>query len=216
MPKAGLTPAAITEAAAVLVDELGFAQLSMGLTAERLGVKTPSLYKHVTSQAELAHRIAILAMTECADAIRDAIQGRAGIDALAAGAEAMRAFVKEHPGRYAAANAARPAGPDDPFIPASDRVLASWAAMLRGYQIDPGQEIHALRMLRSVVHGYASLEVAGGFQLSTDIDDSFAWMISFIDRGLQAAASPGTKGARPADTRHWPRDTARAASTADS
>jgi AcrR family transcriptional regulator len=190
MPKAGLTPAAITEAGAALVDEIGFAQLSMGLTAERLGVKTPSLYKHVTSQAELAHRIAILAMTQCADAIRDATQGRAGRDALVAGAQAMRTFVKEHPGRYAAANAARPIGPDDPLIPASNRVVASWAAMLRGYQIDPGQEIHAVRMLRTVLHGYASLEVAGGFQFSTDVDDSFTWMITFIDHGLQATTAP--------------------------
>jgi AcrR family transcriptional regulator len=186
VPRAGLTAAAVTEAGAALADEVGFEQLSMGLLAERLGVKTPSLYKHVTGQADLAHRIALLGTTQCADAIRDAIQGRAGRDALLAGAQAMRTFVKEHPGRYAAANAARPTGPDDPLIPALNRVVASWAAMLHGYQIDPSQEIHALRMLRTVLHGYASLEVAGGFQFSTDIDDSFTWMIAFLDRGLQA------------------------------
>ncbi|WP_146755557.1 TetR/AcrR family transcriptional regulator, partial [Micromonospora saelicesensis] len=101
MPKARLTPASVTEAAAALVDEVGFDNLSMGLLAERLGVKTPSLYKHVTSQAELAHRIAVLAMTEAGDVIRDAIQGRSGSDALAAGAQAMRTYVREHPGRYA-------------------------------------------------------------------------------------------------------------------
>ena len=39
----------------MLVDEIGFAQLSMGLVAERLGVKTPSLYKHVTSQAAVSY-----------------------------------------------------------------------------------------------------------------------------------------------------------------
>jgi AcrR family transcriptional regulator len=186
VPRAGLTAAAVTEAGAALADEVGFEQLSMGLLAERLGVKTPSLYKHVTGQADLAHRIALLGTTQCADAIRDAIQGRAGRDALLAGAQAMRTFVKEHPGRYAAANAARPTGPDDPLIPALNRVVASWAAMLHGYQIDPSQEIHALRMLRTVLHGYASLEVAGGFQFSTDIDYSFTWMIAFLDRGLQA------------------------------
>src|SRR3954465_5340069 len=103
VPRAGLPAAAVTEAGAALADEVGFEQLSMGLLAERLGVKTPSLYKHVTGQADLAHRIALLGTTQCADAIRDAIQGRAGSDALLAGAQAMRTFVKEHPGRYAAA-----------------------------------------------------------------------------------------------------------------
>jgi AcrR family transcriptional regulator len=188
VPRAGLTPASVTEAGAALADEIGFDQLSMGLLAERLGVKAPSLYKHVTSQAELAHRIAVLAMIEFGDAIRDAIQGLAGSDALAAGAQAMRTYVKQHPGRYAAGNAARPTGPDDPLIAANDRVLASWAAMLHGYRIEPSQEIHAMRMLRSIMHGFATLEAAGGFRIGTDIDGSFSWIIDFIDHGLRSAA----------------------------
>jgi AcrR family transcriptional regulator len=186
MPRAGLAPASVTEAGATLADEIGFAQLSMGLLAERLGVKTPSLYKHVTSLADLAHRIAVLAGNELADAIGTATQGRAGSDALAAAAQAMRQYVKDHPGRYAAANSARPTGPDDELLPAADRLLASLAAVLRGYRLDPGQEIHALRMLRSMLHGFATLEVAGGFQMDTDVDESFTWMINLIDQGLLA------------------------------
>ncbi len=186
MPRAGLAPASVTEAGAEVADEVGFENFSMGLLAERLGVKTPSLYKHVSSQADLAHRIAVLAMNELADAIRDATQGRAASDALIAGAQAMRTYAREHPGRYAAGNAAHITGPDDPLIPAANRVMASWAAMLRGYQLDPHQEIHALRMLRSILHGFATLESAGSFQVAVDVDDSFAWMISFIDQGLKA------------------------------
>jgi AcrR family transcriptional regulator len=189
VPRAGLSPASVAAAGAALADEVGFDQLSMGLLAERLGVKTPSLYKHVTSQADLAHRIAVLAVTELSDAIRDAIGGRAGRDALLAGAQAMRSYVREHPGRYAAGNAARSTGPDDPLLAAAGRLLASWAAMLRGYRLDPGQEIHALRMLRSMLHGFATLEAADGFQIDTDVDDSFTWVINFIDHGLQATAA---------------------------
>ncbi len=188
MPRAGLTPAIVAEAGAALADEVGFAQLSMGLVAERLGVKTPSLYKHVTSQADLVHRIAVQAANELADSIRDATQGRAGSEAFTAGAQAMRRYVKEHPGRYAAGNAARPAGPDDPLTAALDRVLASWAAMLHGYRIDPGQEIHALRMLRTMLHGFATLEAANGFRIDADVEDSFTWLIDFVDRGLRSSA----------------------------
>jgi AcrR family transcriptional regulator len=189
VPRAGLAAASVTEAGADLADEVGLDRLTMGLLAERLGVKTPALYKHVASQADLAHRIAVLAMTGLADGIRDAIQGRAGRDALIAGADAMRRFVREHPGRYAAGNAARPTGPDDPLIPGVGRVLASWAAMLHGYQLDPAQEIHALRMLRSALHGFATLEVSGGFQIDASVEESFTWMVNFIDNALQAAAA---------------------------
>ncbi|WP_410575449.1 WHG domain-containing protein [Amycolatopsis sp. cmx-4-61] len=171
-------------AGAALADEVGFSGLSMGLLAERLGVKTPSLYKHVTNQADLTHRIAVLALNEFADAIRDAIQGRSGRDALVAGAHAMRTYVLDHPGRYAAGNVARVHGPDDPLIPAVQRVLASWAAMLHGYRLDPDQEIHALRMLRSTLHGFATLQAGGGFKIDADVDDSFTWLLDFIDHGL--------------------------------
>ena len=196
MPRAGLDRAAVTAAGAALVDEVGFSRLSMGLLAERLGVKTPSLYKHVAGQAELAHGIAVLSTTELADTIRDATQGRSGREALDAGGQAMRAWVLAHPGRYAAGNVAAVRGPDDPFIPAVQRVLASWAAMLHGYHLDPDQEIHALRMLRSMLHGFATLEAAGSFQIAADVEVSFTWMLDFIDNGLrvhqaEAAQLPG-------------------------
>lgn len=186
MPRAGLAPAVVAEAGAALADEIGFAELTMGLLAERLGVKTPSLYKHVDGLADLGHRIAVLALTELGDAVRDATQGRAAGEALAACARAMRAYVMEHPGRYAATVGARPTGPDDPLTAANDRLLVSFAAVLRGYRIEPGQEIHALRMLRSLLHGFATLQGAGGFQFGTDTDESFAWMTDFVDHGLRA------------------------------
>ena len=53
MPRAGLGTAAVVAAGADLADEVGFAALTMGRLAERLGVRTPSLYKHVESQADL-------------------------------------------------------------------------------------------------------------------------------------------------------------------
>lgn len=185
MPRAGLTAAAVTDAGAKLADEVGVDHLSMGLLAERLGVKAPSLYKHVDGMADLTHRIAVQAAAELADAIRDATQGRAGSDALSAAAQAMRTYVKTHPGRYAIGNGARTAGPDDPLTPATNRFLASLAAVLHGYTLPSSQEVHALRMLRSILHGFTTLEIAGGFQIDTDVDESFTWMINLIDQGLR-------------------------------
>jgi AcrR family transcriptional regulator len=185
VPRAGLGSAAVTEAGAALADEVGLDQVSMGMLAERLGVRTPSLYKHVENLADLTHRIGVLAMVELGDAIGEATQGRAGRDALVAAAQAMRTFVKEHPGRYAAGNVARPTGPDDPLDPAAARVLASLSAVLHGYALGPDEEIHALRTIRSALHGFATLEVSGGFRIDTDVDASFTWMVELIDQGLR-------------------------------
>ncbi|WP_380166451.1 TetR/AcrR family transcriptional regulator [Jannaschia sp. R86511] len=190
MPRAGLTPAVVTVAGAELVDEVGVAGLSMGLLAERLGVRPPSLYKHVDGLADLTHRVAVLGMTEVGDAIGAAIQGCSGYDALAAAAQALRAYVKDHPGRYAVGNDARAGGPDDPLAAAAARLLGVLTAVLRGYRLDPGQEVHALRLLRSAVHGFATIEAAGGFRLETDVDESFRWLVDRVDAGLRAAGAP--------------------------
>jgi hypothetical protein len=101
----------------------------------------------------------------------------------------MRTFVVEHPGRYAATTGAVPTGPDDPLSVAANRVLGSLAAVLRGYPIAPEDFDHALRTLRSLIHGFATLQAGNGFQWNVDTDQSFEWLIEFTDRGLRALSS---------------------------
>ncbi|GAA4917082.1 TetR/AcrR family transcriptional regulator [Streptomonospora salina] len=186
MPRAGLDPAAVVAAGAALADEVGPADVTMGLLAERVGVRTPSLYKHVSGLGDLNRRIAALALSEAADAVGGAVRGRAGRDALAAAARAFRAFVVAHPGRYAATIGVEPSAPDDPLAVAGRRLLDAFTAVLRGYAIDESDMDHALRMLRSLCHGFATLQAADGFQWSADVDESFEWLIAFADRGLRA------------------------------
>ena len=186
MPRAGLDSATVVAAGADLADEIGFAALTMGRLAERLGVRTPSLYKHVASQDDLNRRIAALAVGEAGDAIGAAIQGRAGRDALGAAARALRTFVLAHPGRYAATLGFNLTGPDDLLAVAAMRSMEPFAAVLRGYDLPSGDTTHALRALRSIFHGFATIEAGGGFQWGTDTDESFEWLIDLVDRGLSS------------------------------
>lgn len=196
MPRAGLDTSSVVAGAAALADEVGFAGLSMGLVAERLGVRTPSLYKHVEGLADLGRRVAVLAMTEAGDAIRDAIQGRSGPAALDALARAFRDYVIKHPGRYAATIGQLDGGPDDPLSVAGARVIESMAAVLHGYDIGPEDLPHALRTLRSVLHGFTTLQAANGFQWDADAEETFTWLIAFTDRGLRGVTSRATRGRR--------------------
>jgi AcrR family transcriptional regulator len=188
VPRAGLTTGEVVAAAAGLADEIGSCGVRMGLLADRLGVRSPSLYKHVDGLADLRHRLATLAMTELGELIRDAAQGQAGRDALAAMLTAVRAYVTAHPGRYAATVGAEFDSPDDPLLRASTRVIDSIAAVLAGYGISAGEMTHAIRTVRCTIHGFAMLESSSGFQWDADPDESFGWMIGFIDRGLRSRA----------------------------
>ena len=185
MPRAGLDTAVVVAAAADLADEIGLANLTLARVAEHFGVKTPSLYKHIDGQADLNRRISLLALTELGDALRDALQGRAGKDALSASAHTLRDFVIAHPGRYAASVRLDPSEPDDPLAVAGVRVMDSLSVVLAAYDVDPADRVHALRLLRSLLHGFAVLEAAGGFQMDVDVDDSFEWLVEFLDRGLR-------------------------------
>ncbi len=185
MPRAGLTGDDVAASAAGLADEIGYSGVTMGLLADRLGVRPPSLYKHVGGLADLQHRLATLAMTELGEVVRDAVQGKSGRDALAALLTAVRAYVIAHPGRYMATIGVEFTGPGDPLLAASTRIIGSIAAVLRGYGIGEDEMNHAIRTIRSTMHGFAMLEASRGFQWDADPDESFDWMIDFIDRGLR-------------------------------
>lgn len=189
MPRAGLNTAEVVAAGAALADEVGIGAVSLAALADRLGVRPPALYKHVDSLADLRHRIATLAMAEFGDALRDGLQGKAGVDALAAMFTALRSYIADHPGRYHATVGAAFHGPDDPLLVAGERVINSVGAVLSGYGIPSDQIDHAIRTLRCTIHGFALLQAADGFQWSNDPDESFAWMIQFIDAGLRAVGA---------------------------
>ncbi len=195
MPRAGLSSQDVVAAAAELADEAGYKELTMGLVAQRLGIRTPSLYKHVDDLADLRHRVATQAMTELGEAIRDALQGRSGLDALTAMLTTIRAYVTVHPGRYAATVGAQFTGPDDPLLTAASRLLGSIAAMLRGYGIGDTEKDHSIRTLRCTNHGYAALQSDDGIQWSADTDETFDWMIRFLDRGLRTMCPPAGNAA---------------------
>jgi AcrR family transcriptional regulator len=190
LPRLGLTRDDVIGAGAALADEAGYHELTMGLLAQRLGIRAPSLYKHVGGLGDLQHGIATLAITEWGDAVRDALQGESGLDALRGLLYATRDYVSAHPGRYTATIGAEFRGEDDPLLLASARLVSSIAAVLHGYGISEGEMDHAMRTIRCTAHGFAALQASNAFQWSSDPDESFDWMVRFLDRGLRAAPAP--------------------------
>lgn len=188
MPRAGLSTANVVAAGAVMADEGGIDAVTLAALADRLGVRPPALYKHVDGLGDLRHRIATLAMSEFGDELRGTLQGKSGVDALTTLFSVLRGYATRHPGRYASTTGAEFSGPDDPLLAASTRVMGSISAVLSGYGIPAGERDHAIRSLRCMIHGFASLQAANGFQWASDPEESFAWMIRFIDAGLRATA----------------------------
>jgi len=50
--------------------------------------------------------------------------------------------------------------------------------------------VHAVRTVRSAVHGFVMLELAGGFGLPEDVDASFAHLVRVLEAGLAVSPPP--------------------------
>jgi AcrR family transcriptional regulator len=188
MARVGLSAERLAAAGAELADEVGFEQVTLSALARRFDVKVASLYSHLKSSHELKTRIALLALAELADRVGEAVAGRAGRDALAAFADAYRAYAREHPGRYDAARFRL--DQETAAASAGGRHAQLTRALLRAYELDEPGQTHAVRMLGSVFHGFVSLEAAGGFShTAVPADESWAWTIDSLDTMLRTRGS---------------------------
>jgi AcrR family transcriptional regulator len=196
MPRAGLTPERVVQAAGAVADASGLDRLTLAAVADRFGVAIPSLYKHVDGLDGLRRDLAVLAVRELTAALSRAAVGRAGRDALHAIAGAYRAYAGAHPGRYAASVRA-PAPGDAEHLAAADDALAVFLAVLAGYGITGPDAIDAIRALRAALHGFVALEAAGGFGLPQSVDASYHRLVDALDAAL--TAWPATGAPAPAE-----------------
>jgi len=182
--RVGLDQATVVEAAARLVDEEGIDQLTLGRLAERLGVRTPSLYNHVAGLPGLKRDLAVSCLRDLLERLMRATIGKSGAEAIAAFADAYRAYARETPGRYALTLQAP--GPGDPELQAiAQQIVDVLRAVLAPYRLSEEEAIHAIRSLRSMVHGFSSLEAVGAFGMPVDLDASFHWLITLFITGLR-------------------------------
>lgn len=184
MPRAGLDTSAVVAAGAALADEVGLAGLTMGLLADRLGVRPPSLYKHVGSLHELRHGISVQAKREFAHQLARESVGRSGRDAVRAFADSYRHWALEHPGRYAATVPA-PAAGDEEDRRVSEEALQVLLDVLAGFDLPAGRVVDSARALRSALHGFVTLEGASGFAMPRDVTRSFHFLIDTLITGFQ-------------------------------
>jgi AcrR family transcriptional regulator len=185
VPRAGLTPRVVVDAAAALADAEGLEAVTLARLAERLGVRPPSLYKHVDGLDSVRRALAVRGLQEANGRLQRATIGKARDEALFALAHAYWQFASEHPGLYAASLRAPASGEKD-VAAAGEAMLGTVLAVLAGYGIRGDDALHATRGLRAIIHGFVSLDAAGGFRIRLDIAESFDRLLGAFARDLAA------------------------------
>ncbi len=186
-PRSNLTKQTVVQAAAELINAEGLEALSLGHLAEKLGIRTPSLYNHVDGLPGLMRELSILNARNLADRISEAAIGQSGPGAVRAVMQAIHAYIKEYPGLYLSTlRASGTQAEVDPELEKEEaRSVKVGIAVMASFGLEGEDAVHALRGLRSLVHGFASLEISGGFGMPLDLDESFSRLMNLFIAGLE-------------------------------
>ncbi len=174
----------VLDVAVALADEHGFEAVTLASVAEQLGIRIPSLYNHVAGLQGLRYVMRVWGLQQLTRQVRNAAVGRSGDDAIVAIADAYRAFALAHPGVYPATLKA-PTEDETALAEAAQELLDVIVMILSVYNFSPDDTVHLVRGLRSLLHGFVDLEIAGGFQMALDRDESFHQLIQRFVRSLR-------------------------------
>lgn len=183
MKKRTLTKETVLAAAVELTEERGLPELTMPALAAKLGIKTASLYNHISGIDEVKLYLARYAIAELGNAARDDVIGHSKEDALLRFAFSWRKFALEHPELNRALNTY-----------ANQRELVNFQdegsvaiiahKILESYHLTREQHGKFARMFRSALYGFITLETAGVFKNAEGVEESFEYMVKHIISAL--------------------------------
>lgn len=183
----GLKREAVVERAVKIADAASQPEaVTLTALADSLEIRVPSLYNHIANLKDLYQAMAVYAARHLIDQVRQAAAGQVGREALLSMADAYRQFAEEHPGIYPLT--LRAPEPDDEILSAlGQELLQMLLLLLASLGLQGKEALHAVRGIRSLLHGFIALEAAEGFKMPLDREDSYHRMINTYLEGLECS-----------------------------
>lgn len=181
--KAGLDKDIILKTAADLADAEGIANVTLKALAEKLGVKPPSLYKHINGLEELNKALMLYGWKSLEKKVTRAAVGKSKEDAIRAIFYAYRDYVKEHPGVFEAMQWYNMYQSEE-NLQATEEIVAVLFQVLSAYDLQEEQKVHIVRMFRVFLQGFLMVEIHGGFGNPVSITESFDFSLEILLNGI--------------------------------
>ncbi|WML28254.1 WHG domain-containing protein [Neobacillus sp. OS1-33] len=182
-PKIGLDISFIIEAAGEIADQYGVQEVTLASLAKKLGIRPPSLYNHFDGLTGLRKKLAIYGIDKLYEVMADAAIGVSGTEAVIAVSQAYVNFARRHPGIYEATLLA-PDPEDEDVQRAGAKIVVLSVRVLQAYHLEGEQALHAVRGLRSILHGFSALEQKGGFKMALDLNESLLIILKAFLAGI--------------------------------
>lgn len=180
----------VVAAGLACIQEEGPEALNVNRVAQRLGIRTPSLYNHVDGADDLRQAVVLEVLDRSAVDIvftdEERADPRAFIRSLATG---LRRFAMSNANLYLFMMAAPVKWDSQPFSPHWGRTMDAFGASVRGFGFQGSDQLHATRFVLATIQGFIRLELRGSMAEHADEDSSFAWAIEAILTSLEQMAA---------------------------
>jgi AcrR family transcriptional regulator len=179
----------ILRAARDILERDGLDGLTMQAVATSVGVRAPSLYKHVVDRGDLVRATLTDLVVELGECLAElsAPTPRRHARALA---EAFRSFGQEHPVGFRLLFAPLP----DTWRadPAANAQAAVPVLEVAERLVGPSRALDAARALTATTFGFVSMELAGAFRLGGDVDAAWSYTVDAIIDAIAASGPMAT------------------------
>lgn len=153
-----VTKAAVIQVASEIADENGLNNVSLKIVAEKLNIRTPSLYNHIASLDDLLQAVAHNGMKTMNDRMTQAAVGNAGDTSIKSVSVAYLQFMIEHPGVYEIIQWATWHGNEETAKIFDDyKSLLTTLILSCGFKEQVTDEI--LNLIMGILHGYTTLQL---------------------------------------------------------
>lgn len=159
--------------------------LSMASIADLLKIKTPSLYSHFSGLDDLKAGITLRGLNLLSAELQRAIEQKNRQEKLFSFMRRYRSFAHRYPLFFDAVQTGIRSD-SQALIQKADEIVRLGLNALDGWQIPPARQIHIVRIVRSLLNGFISLEQSGGFQRSERSEKSFEELLEFTERSLKS------------------------------
>lgn len=182
----GITRELILDETEKLIAEAGLDSFSLHTLADRLGIKTASLYTHISGIDELLAEASKDILEKFHVKQLKAIEGKNRADAIAALAESERDYARENPSFYELIMNLQ-LSDNKELKEAAACIVDPIMKILSGYKLTDAEKTDAQRMFRALVYGFISQENHGYFShFPGSTDDSFHFAMRMISEGIEA------------------------------
>jgi AcrR family transcriptional regulator len=175
----------VLDAAINLINTERLDSLTLQRLADRLSIRLPSLYNHIDGLPGLRHDLALASAIALVERMADAVAGISGEQAVLALANAYRTFALEQPGLYLAGIRSSFYQNSSELDIVQSKAVNLVETVLIPFGLINEDAIHAIRGLRSLIHGFVMLEISGGFGIPLDCNESFTRLVKYFIEGIK-------------------------------